>query len=333
MGKLHKKINGNGHDEALAGDGFATEINAHNGDDLVLGWGVTLDALTGRAVEAAGSAFDEHLFGDQGSDRLFGGAGADVLDGGTGDDLLTGGSGRDVFVLSAGHDVIADFGQRSLRTVLLDFEGLNPRYTINGYQGLAWSSTAYVEPEGTAWNNIGYTTVLTSGRQYLFDAWGGGISFSDSRADFDFASGNFAAAWSNNLVVTLKAWDDGSVVGTAKFQVDVDRKAVIDFVNASATGVDSISFSGRFTSVDKVSYDGVGGTDPGRSHVGVDDLRLQYRAQGEPDVIDLPDGFDVAALLATAQSDGAGGTLLTHDEGTLQLVGIAPAEVAAGWFA
>ena len=330
MGQQHKKINGNGHDETLAGDGFATEINAHNGDDLVLGWGVTLDALTGRATEAAGSAFDEHLLGDQGNDRLFGGAGADILDGGRGDDVLTGGTGRDVFVLSAGHDVITDFGQRSVKTVTLDFEGWSTRYSLNGYQGLAWNSSAYVEPLQSG--NVGYRNALTSGKQLMFDSWGNGISFSDSRADFDFASGNFAAAWSNNLVVTLKAWDDGVVVGTAKFQIDTDRTARIDFLHGSATGVDTISFSGRFTSVDKIEFDGAGGTDS-RSNMGVDDLVLQYVTQGEPDAIALPDGIDPAALLATAASDGAGGTLLTHEQGTLQLVGIAPAEVAAGWFA
>lgn len=130
----------------------------------------------------------------------------------------------------------------------------------------------------------------------------------------------------------VKAYDDGQLVGTARLQAATSVKAVGDFLAGTATGVDSAAFTGRFTSVDKIAIDGAGGTDS-RSHVGTDGLVLQYVSGAQADRIDLPDGMDVAALLATAVTDGAGGSVLTHEAGTLRLVGIAPAELSADWFA
>lgn len=326
-----RKINGSGHDETLSGDGRALEINAHAGDDTVLGWGTTLDAAGGRAVEAANTSADETLSGDQGNDRLFGGAGQDLLDGGRGDDTLSGGSGRDVFVLSAGHDTITDFHGFTARPVLLDFEGWTTRASLDGYRGLTWSSTAWVEPPPAG--NVGYHTVLTSGTQIMFDTWGYGLGFSDARADFDFASGHFASAWATDLVVTVTAYDDGVAVGSARLQLDPTRKATVDFLGQAAPGADSATFSGRFTSIDRVTIDGTGGVDRyGRTHFGADDFVLQYRTAGDPDRIRLEEGTDIAALMATARSDGAGGTVLRHAEGSLRLVGVEPWQLDAAWF-
>jgi hypothetical protein len=40
----------------------------------------------------------------------------------------------------------------------------------------------------------------------------------------------------------------------------------------------------------------------------------------------------VAALLASAASDGNGGTVLTHATGMITLVGVAPSDVNADYF-
>ena len=60
-----------------------------------------------------------------------------------------------------------------------------------------------------------------------------------------------------------------------------------------------------------------------------DNVKLGY---GDGDKIDVPVGTNIAALVASAVSDGNGGTLLTHSKGTLDLVGIDPGSVSADWF-
>lgn len=53
---------------------------------------------------------------------------------------------------------------------------------------------------------------------------------------------------------------------------------------------------------------------------------------GDGDKIDVPDGTNIAALVASAVINGNGGTLLTYAQGTPELPGIAPASVSASWF-
>jgi hypothetical protein len=60
----------------------------------------------------------------------------------------------------------------------------------------------------------------------------------------------------------------------------------------------------------------------------MDDLLLSF-ANDEGDVIDVPAGADVAALVASARSNGAGGTVLG---GTLTLEHTNSSDVSATWF-
>ena len=63
----------------------------------------TMRAADGAAaVDFAGTAGDDRLYGGSGPDRLDGGAGDDVLTGGAGRDVLTGGAGADRFVFGTG---------------------------------------------------------------------------------------------------------------------------------------------------------------------------------------------------------------------------------------
>ena len=333
-------INGTRFDDALLGNGAGSVMSGLSGDDILLGWGVTYDAMTGESSEDATKAADEIFNGGQGNDLLFGGAGNDVLHGGAGDDALVGGTGQDRFGLSAGNDVIRDFSaMTTTRQVVLDFEGHTSAYSadLDGYKGLNWVNafvlnTAELPMSGLA----GYDTVLTSGTYVGYDGSANGASFSDPTADFDFVSGYFSAAWNRDLVVTVNAYDDGQVVGTATLQLDSDVKAFVNFIAGTATGADSAAFSGRFTSIDAISVDGTGGTTQPLTtgfgtHVAMDDLVLQYVTPGDNDKIDSGDQA-VAALLASAASDGNGGTVLTHATGTITLVGVAPSDVNADYF-
>jgi len=330
--KTGNSINGTGHDDWLYGDGFAGEFDGRAGNDWILGYGATYEPTRGWLTEAPDQSADEYLFGGAGNDTLAGGAGSDVLDGGSGSDLLYGGSGVDVFMLSPGADSIVDFSPGPNPVVRLDFEGWPTSQNLDGYRGLTWGDTAYVEAPFADSDFNGYDKVLNSGLHVMSDGGAAGISFSDTRSDFDFLSGFFAAAWSTGLVVTLNAFDDGQLVGIATFELTPYSKAVIDFAAGTATGASNASFSGRFTSVDTIAFDGSGGADPDRSHVAVDDLLLRYATGGDGDRIDVPDDIDVSALIAGAFVDRDGGTILSHVDGFLQLIGIAPEELQAQWF-
>jgi hypothetical protein len=328
---MGSRLRGTGHDDVMQGDGTDADMEGKNGDDVLVGWGVSYNGGPGTVVETPGIGANERLFGDAGNDRLLSGAGDDWLDGGSGNDLLVGGSGSDVFVVSSGNDVIRDFNPWPDNSVLLDFEGWPTSQSLDGYKGLQWTN-GWVEPPPEPAPN-GYFTVLTSGAQIMFDGSGDGLAFANATADFDFASGYFASAWAQELVTTVNAYDDGVLVGTAEFTLYNNAKATIDFGHGYAIGAANATFTGRFTSVDRVNIDGEGGVDQyGRTHVAIDDLLLNYGPYGEADRIDVADGTDVAAMLAAATSDGSGGTVLAHAAGTVHLVGFAPEALSADWF-
>jgi hypothetical protein len=332
-------IHGSRFNDTLQGNGAGHVINGLSGDDTLLGWGVSYDAITGESAEDPAKAADEILNGGQGNDLLFGGAGNDVLHGGAGDDSLVGGSGQDRFGLSAGNDVIEDFSaMTTTRQVVLDFEGYTSAYSadLDGYKGLNWVNAFVLNAAELPLGDSGYDTVVTSGSYVGYDAYANGASFSDPAADFNFVSGYFAAAWNRDLVVTLNAYDDGQLVGTATLQLDSDVKSFVNFMAGTATGADSAVFSGRFSSIDAISMDGTGGTTQPfttgfGTHIAMDDLVLQYVTAGDGDKIDSGE-YAVAELLASAASDGNGGTVLTHATGTITLVGVAPSDVNADYF-
>lgn len=327
MGKtpLNKAILGTKGADILYGNGYADAINGDQGNDVVLGWGMSYDSGTRVATEDATKIWNEFLNGGLGNDTLYGGAGNDVLNGGGGNDILVGGSGQDIFVLSAGDDVIRDFHPATYATV--NFEDLtNANVVINGsYAGLTWTNLA-VTPY-TYYGPSGYVTVLTSGIGVGYDAYALDVAFSNTTTDFDFVSGYFASAWTITEIVTVNAYDDGNLVGTAVFQNSQATKSLVSFVDGTATnqGAYIATFTGRFTSIDEVRI-----SSPGL-HIAMDDLVLRYSGS-ETDVIQVPIGTDLAALMATATSDGHGGTMLATAEGTLTIAGVLPASVNSSWF-
>ena len=318
---------GDGNDRVLydAEDAF---IDGGPGNDTIdasgSGAGVTIDLVNGPY-----SAF-ETIIGSVHDDNLVGNASANSLNGRAGNDILKGNGGSDTFVLSAGNDTIQDFEQAgSTTSVLLDFEGLFPG-PLYSYQGLNWTAGTFEQPyvvlgDGSAWPP-GAQTVLTSGTNVGAGTWHSSLSSADAAQDFDFSSGYFAAAldWLPTSLAKVVAHDDGAEVGSVELGLLWGVKAHVDFLSQTASGVDHATFSGRFESVDTIEFI------PDIGPLPMDDLVLNYASQG--DKIDVPDGFDVAGFIGSATSDGNGGTVLTHDQGSLQLIGIDPGTVSTDWF-
>jgi hypothetical protein len=321
-----KAILGTQYDDSdLSGNGAARAINGHSGNDVLYGYGVTLDGT--HPIEDPNTSWNEALNGNRGNDTLYGGAGNDTLNGGDGNDLLVGGTGADTFVVSAGHDTIADFSHLITTNVLLDFEGVttSPFASLagSGYGGLTWNSTATV---GNATLVGGAAaTVLNSGSYVNGGGGNTDWSFSNTGQDFNFASGYFTS-FSGTATVTITAYDDAIAVGTAVFTASPSDKVFIDFASESATGA-AVVFTGNFNSIDDVVLHA-----SNFSTVLADDLLLKYVTPGDGDLIQVATGTDMTALLAGAQSDGDGGTLLTFDTGTVTLVGVDPATLTADMF-
>ena len=288
-----------------------------------------IDAGWGNDVINAADSTEDNIFrGGFGNDNITGGSGDDYIDGGFGNDIMTGNGGIDTFALSRGQDVIQDFEATLKNYETIDFEGITTSsfadWVPDGYMGLDWNNAAALHHDYAP--GSGYQNVLNSGDYVGLDNAALGLSFSNSTEDFDLVSANMAAAWNNDLEVTVKAYDDDVLVGTANLLLD-PTKELIDFsLYADANN--------RFTSIDTVEIVGEGGTNAGLGGggeiVAMDDIVLAY---GEPgDLIDVPDGCDITALLDSAVSDGHGGTVLTCGTDTLTLTGVAPGELTADMF-
>lgn len=216
---------------------------------------------------------------------------------------------------------------------MIDFEGFSQgSYLPYGYTNLNWSNAAVFSPFDYGYRNTGYNAVLNSGVSVAFGGYAFGFSSPDPNRNFDFKSGYFAAAWHNNLQVTFTAFDNGFQVGSATFSIS-PTKTFIDFTIANEV-------TGRFTSIDRISIDSVGGTNAGLGGggaiVAMDDLTLIHNKQGDPaysDQIDVPDGMNVNALLASASYDAGGNVVLHHGGGTLTLLGVTDAsKISVDWF-
>ena len=336
---------GNSSDQ-LWGDIGEDMVYGGNSDDQIHG-GLDHDQLYGgnSGDTLWGDAGSDTLRGDNGEDLLYGGDGADWLDGGNADDTMTGGEGVDTFAFSGGDDVVTDFSPSVTTEVLIDFEGIASQNHFapipDGYMGLDWSDAFFAYDDGTAPNSAGYQNAIVSGEAGGFNADQDGgpdaedVSFT-SDEDFDFLSGYFAAAWNSELHVSIEAWDDGVQVGTATLVFD-NQQVFVDFQAGTASLVDFADFDGTFDSIDEVRISTSGGvdidpTDNGEgTQLAMDDLLLAFTS-GDGDAIEVPLGTDIDALVASAESDGAGGTVLTLDGQTMTLEGVDPDAVSPDWF-
>jgi hypothetical protein len=81
--------------------------------------------------------------------------------------------------------------------------------------------------------------------------------------DFDFISGQFSAAWNTDLQISVTAYDDGLIVGSALLQADPGSNGYVYFIDKTFDRLDSASFTGRFTSIDKLVFGSYGGVNAG----------------------------------------------------------------------
>jgi hypothetical protein len=177
--------------------------------------------------------------------------------------------------------------------------------------GELWDQLAELSDPADAANNI------------LYDSAAHGLSFSDENNDFNLEQADLGVLYGEQATVRVEAWDDGVMVGYQ--DVALNGPATIDFTE----------YGELFTSIDKVTFDCIASTStvpaPGGAvddYVGVDNIVLSY---GD-DVIDAPDGCDVDAMIASAVDNGAGGSIITCGDATMELVGIPPAELDAAMF-
>jgi len=333
LGGLNNDILIGGKGADFLSGGLGTDTVDYSGSDA----GVTVNLTTGKG--SGGDAEGDTIVLVE---NVIGSAFDDVLTGDKGNNVLTGGDGEDIFVVTKGKDVITDFIPGTAGTpgteVLIDFQEptLAPdQYTVVpvGYLALDWSlAFRVVNPTGS--QNL---VILQDGSDdQVGFVEGGGVTgspppvgFSSSTGDFDLKSMDLSGGNIPNVNVRVEASDDGVVVGTFTLIAASGRFAV-DFATASVAGgtATTTAFTGRFTSVDKVVI-----VPQSLNTFGVDDIRIAYPGiPGGGDRIDVADGTDIAAVVASAVSNGNGGTMLTHSQGTLELLGIDPGSVSADWF-
>ncbi len=301
-------------------------IDAGNGGDL---------------IDASASTGDNTLSGGNGSDTLIGGAGDDRLDGSNGDDELTGNEGADVFVWSGGNDVISDFsprteGERSVVTIGFE-DALDPASfagSLNGqpYKNLIWTNVQILSKDFVG-GSVGFSAVI-DGLYVGFILNGAEMSFENPSQDFDFIGGDFASTTLFDTWNTVRAYDDGVLVGALTFSTSALFKSEVNFEDLSiAPGSATLIIDpdlNRFTSVDKIT---ITPADP--FVTAFDNLQLAFPStsgDGDGDTIDVPDGFNLPAYIASATNDGDGNTILTDGTNSLKLIGIAAEDVSASWF-
>ncbi len=299
-------------------------IDAGNGGDL---------------IDASASTGDNTLSGGNGSDTLIGGAGDDRLDGSNGDDELTGNEGADVFIWSGGNDVISDFSPRTeggRSVVTIGFEDVPNPASFSGalsgqpYKNLIWTNAEMASRDFLG-SSIGYSAVI-DGSYVGLNLNGSEMSFENPSQDFDFLGGDFASTTLFDNWNDVKAYDDGVLVGMLTFSTSALFKSEVNFEDISIDPVSEILIFypdlSRFTSVDKITI-----TSKDRSVTAFDNLQLAYPStSGDGDTIDVPDGFNLPAYIASATNDGNGNTILTDGTNSLKLIGIAAEDVSASWF-
>ena len=136
----------------------------------------------------------------------------------------------------------------------------NIRYSTipNGYEGFNWVNAYYLN---TTWESVsygwnGYASGRNSGIFVGFNAAGQQMSMSVPVGQyFQLNSVVLAAAWNNNLAVTIK----GTRAGVLVYQTIANLQV------ASKTTLYTLKWSG----IDKITFDSAGGTPyPGLSGIG-----------------------------------------------------------------
>jgi hypothetical protein len=111
----------------------------------------------------------------------------------------------------------------------------------NGYSGLNWNNFAVID--GADSPNSGYQAGTVSSKNAAFN--GSGASASFSGAAFNLNSGNFAAAWNDNLMLEVKGYVGSTLTYDNTYFLSAVSSTLITF---------------NFVDVDQVSFFSSGGT-------------------------------------------------------------------------
>jgi Ca2+-binding RTX toxin-like protein len=324
-------ISGTNQPDNLSYDGSTDEtISGLNGNDSIS----TVDSTANNTMYGGNGidtihagAGDDKIYGERGADIIYAGAGNDLIDGGQGDDTIETGEGNDTVVLTrnGGIDTVTDF--RATYTSLgpdqtISFDDLGFTFDApipDGYGGFNWPNVYAFDPDTffaeSGYNNVGQGSIVA------FDAFGIGGTVTTTGADFTLKSAYMAAAWNDDLEVTVQGWDDDVLVVSQPITLGVDR-TLVNFVG--------------FDSIDKVTFDGSGGTYHGfvgsGDHVALDDLTIAFETQTpSQDVIQVASQEVADGLLASAH-DVAGGVALDYKGYHAVVLGQTAADVTADWF-
>ncbi|WP_169747516.1 calcium-binding protein [Belnapia moabensis] len=182
---------------------------------------------------------------------------------------------------------------------------VNQEARLSGtYGGFTWAQTGIHAPSG----NTGYTT--SSGTilaffgearnfevpGYLEPAGSPIVIERADKADFSFSGAQFSSAFTEGLMVTAKAYDDGALVGTMTFEVPKGGTDYVDF--------GSVHPGQRFSSIDKLEFHAA-------DYFGMDDFT--YSAVEVPSAQDVHGQEDgtIPLQLSALQPDADGSEILS----------------------
>ncbi|CAF1259275.1 unnamed protein product [Adineta steineri] len=151
---------------------------------------------------------------------------------------------------------------------LLTFDDLTPKFAIqNGYNGINWDNSA-VQLSNNA--RSGYTTATVSGNVTSHNVNGFPMTMrSANGALFTLNSAAVAAAWRDNLQLTVVGYRSNAVIASDTFIVQVFTVSYITFNGYS--GLDTAIFSTLGGTVNPNTIGSNGGT-----HFAMDNLCLSF---------------------------------------------------------
>lgn len=177
---------------------------------------------------------------------------------------------RAAAVALLGAAALVSVGLASANAAAITFDDVNaaPEAAIpNGYKGLNWSNWSTIDPgpAGVTPATSGYFNSVTSGSWSAFNIDGNPSEIS-SASPFSLLGGNFTAAWSNDLKLTITGFDAlNNVLHSLVLDLDTNGPLPESFVGW--TGLSRVTFSATATT-------DIEGLVPPRTNFAVDDLQV-----------------------------------------------------------
>lgn len=135
----------------------------------------------------------------------------------------------------------------------IDFDGIvsnGGAELADGYAGMNWDNFSVISPLPTYSPISGYAQSIRSGDSVGLNGVGSPAEMQTAGNDFNFIRGYFGAAWNDGLTISVRAYDDGVLVGMKTFTVDYGDSH-------------RVKFGDNFKSIDALVIDSWGGTDHG----------------------------------------------------------------------